>query len=155
VKSHTIIATSERENQYAMHSETELSSSHLEDYKIGKLLGKGTYAEVRECVYVPTGKMYAIKMYEKAKLIDLQKRRNTIREIQILEGLDHPNIIHLYHIIETTKSVLLILELVDGRSLKDIMRMNLHGLEEKEYLKIFRQILSAVNYIHKRKIAHW
>jgi MAP/microtubule affinity-regulating kinase len=98
--------------------------------------------------------MYALKMYEKAKLIDMQKRRNTIREIHILEGLDHPNIIHLYHIIETTKSVFLILELVDGRSLKDIMRMNLHGIEEKEYIKIFRQILSAVSYIHKRKIAH-
>lgn len=137
-----------------MQTETELSSSHLEDYKIGRLLGKGTYAEVHECVHVPTGKMYAIKMYEKAKLIDLQKRRNAIREIHVLEGLDHPNIIHLYHVMETTKSVLLVLELIDGRSLKDVMRMNLHGVEEKEYIKIFRQLVSAVSYIHKRKIAH-
>jgi MAP/microtubule affinity-regulating kinase len=138
-------------SEYAMRHKTAISN---EDYKIGKLLGKGAYAEVRECVYMLTGVTYAAKMYDKIKLIDKQKKRNTIREIHVLEELNHCNIMHLYHVIETPKNVLLIIELIKGRSLKSLMKDHPTGITEPGYVRIFKQILQAVEYIHSRNVAH-
>ena len=141
-------------SEYSMRKPNELSKSTPEDYKMGKLLGKGAYAEVRECVYLPNSKCYAMKVYEKIKLIDMQKKRNTIREIHILEEIDHPNIIHLYNVLETSRNVMLLIELVKGKSLKLLIKDNPCGITEKDYIKLFKQILSAVEYLHQKHIAH-
>ena len=141
-------------SEYSMRGTTALSDSRIEDFKIGKLLGKGAYAEVKECIHLKTGLSYALKIYEKVRLLDPLKKRNMIREIHVLEELNHCNIIHLYHVLETPKLVMLVIELVKGKSLKTMMRESSRGLKESKCIKIFKQILSAVEYMHSRGIAH-
>ncbi len=58
------------------------------------------YARNRE-----TKKPFAIKIYDKSKLVDQQKARNVRREISILSNLTHANIIKIYKVIETSDSV--------------------------------------------------
>lgn len=68
----------------------------MERFEIKCCIGKGSYAVVKLANDTDIGKNVAIKMYDKYKLIDPQKRNNVKREIAILNKLDHINIIKLY-----------------------------------------------------------
>lgn len=85
---------------------SDLSLGKIDDYLIGKDIGKGSYAIVKQAVYKPTGNKYAIKIYEKAKLSDPAKKSTVKREIQILKKLNHQHTIKLFEVIESTKHVL-------------------------------------------------
>ena len=94
----------------------------LENFTVGKILGilvsfmnffkfynekkgQGSYAQVKYAVDRDSNIKYAIKSYEKYKLVDAQKKKNVEREIFILEKLKHPNIISLHKVIRTPNTV--------------------------------------------------
>ena len=136
------------------------SESKLSDYEIGHTLGKGAYAVVKACKSKITGEKFAMKIYEKLKLNDNSKKKCVYREIEILKRIDHKNVAKLYGVINTDKKILLLQELVNGISLREYYNneiRNQKGISEhkaKIFKKIFRQIFDAMNYIHKRNIAH-
>jgi serine/threonine protein kinase len=49
--------------------------------------------------------MMAIKIYDKIKLNDQQRKNSVKREIEILKKVDHENIVRLYEVIDTSKQV--------------------------------------------------
>ena len=86
--------------------------------------------------------------------MDTQRKTNLMREIHILEQLNHPSIIKLYHVFETDKAVILVFELVSGESLKSKIRNSGKGIPPDDTLLIFKQICSAVDYLHTKSITH-
>lgn len=94
--------------------------SDLSDYQLGKQIGSGAYAVVREAVHKPTGEKVAIKIYDRFKLMDVQRKKSALREIKILSKLHHPQVVKLYESIDcptTTKQVYLVMECIQGDSL--------------------------------------
>lgn len=77
----------------------------IDQFEMMKDLGKGSYAIVKLANERRTGKKVAIKVYEKFKLSDPNKFKNIRREINILSKMNHPNIIRLFHVIDTVSSV--------------------------------------------------
>jgi hypothetical protein len=77
----------------------------FEDYAVGKELGKGAYAVVKQALHKPSNRKVAIKIYEKVKLIDTQRKNSVKREIQIMKKLDHNNICKLHEVIDNPKYV--------------------------------------------------
>jgi serine/threonine protein kinase len=93
-----------------------------------------------------------------------------LREVQIMRGLDHPNILKLYEVYESEEEFFLIMELVTGKERMWYTRYfnfnNIHiflvfdkivdkgQYSEKEAANIVRQIVSAVAYLHDHGIAH-
>lgn len=129
--------------------------SRIEDYQCGKGIGKGAYAEVREALHRRTGERVAIKQYDRFKLMDLQRKKQAIREIKIMSMLDHPYIVKLLESIDTAKHVFLVLEYAHGESLHSHLKAapNRQFPEEKAK-NIIKQLLEAVEYLHKKKVAH-
>jgi serine/threonine protein kinase len=78
----------------------------IDDYLIGKEIGKGSYAIVKQAIHKLTGQKYAIKIYEKTKLQDPSRKSTVKREIQILKKLNNPYTIKMFDVIETSKYVL-------------------------------------------------
>lgn len=68
---------------------------------MGKVLGQGAYAVVKEGVHKTLGSSLAVKVYDKYKLIDAQRKRSVIREIKILKKMQHDNIVTLFDAIDT------------------------------------------------------
>lgn len=64
----------------------------------------------------------AIKVYEKYKLMELQRKKSVIREINALRKLNHSNIMKLYDVIDTPKQLYLIMEYVSGQMLSSYLR---------------------------------
>jgi len=64
------------------------------DYKIAKrIIGKGTFGEVRQGVHIYTGQKVAIKILDKWKIDDINDIERVAREIHILKIVRHPHII--------------------------------------------------------------
>jgi serine/threonine protein kinase len=77
----------------------------MADYTVGKEIGKGAYAVVKQCIHKPTGLKLAIKIYEKYKLLDSVRKAAVKREIDVLKQLAHKNVLKLYEVIEGIKQV--------------------------------------------------
>jgi len=125
---------------------------HIGRYRLLKTIGKGNFAKVKLAKHIPTGKEVAIKIIDKTQLnpSSLQK---LFREVRIMKMLDHPNIVKLYQVIETEKTLYLVMEYASGGEVFDYLVA--HGrMKEKEARAKFRQIVSAVQYCHQKKIIH-
>ncbi len=77
----------------------------MSDYTVGKEIGKGAYAVVKQCIHKPSGIIMAIKIYEKYKLLDSTRKTAVKREIDVLKKLEHKNILKLYEVIDGIKQV--------------------------------------------------
>ncbi|XP_065681829.1 MAP/microtubule affinity-regulating kinase 3 isoform X10 [Hydra vulgaris] len=121
-------------------------------YKLIKTIGKGNFAKVKLAKHLPTGREVAIKIIDKTQLnqTSLQK---LFREVRIMKYLDHPNIVKLYEVIETDKTLYLIMEYASGGEVFDYLVA--HGrMKEKEARAKFRQIVSSVQYCHQKHVIH-
>lgn len=93
-------------------------------YVFEKTLGQGTFGKVKLATHEPTGEQVAIKILEKAKIVDVSDIERVSREIHILKLVRHPNIIQLYEIIETPRYLFLVMEYCPGGELFDYITKN-------------------------------
>lgn len=125
---------------------------HIGRYRLLKTIGKGNFAKVKLARHLPTGTEVAIKIIDKT-LLNPSSLQKLFREVRIMKMLDHPNIVKLYQVIETEKTLYLVMEYASGGEVFDYLVA--HGrMKEKEARAKFRQIVSAVQYCHQKRIIH-
>ncbi|XP_035236834.1 MAP/microtubule affinity-regulating kinase 3a isoform X1 [Anguilla rostrata] len=125
---------------------------HIGNYRLLRTIGKGNFAKVKLARHILTGREVAIKIIDKTQLnpTSLQK---LFREVRIMKILNHPNIVKLFEVIETEKTLYLVMEYASGGEVFDYLVA--HGrMKEKEARAKFRQIVSAVQYCHQKHIVH-
>ncbi|XP_020139919.1 serine/threonine-protein kinase MARK1 isoform X2 [Microcebus murinus] len=133
-------------------SATDEQQPHIGKYRLQKTIGKGNFAKVKLARHVLTGREVAVKIIDKTQLnpTSLQK---LFREVRIMKILNHPNIVKLFEVIETEKTLYLVMEYASGGEVFDYLVA--HGrMKEKEARAKFRQIVSAVQYCHQKCIVH-
>uniref|UniRef100_A0AAQ4PEZ8 non-specific serine/threonine protein kinase n=1 Tax=Gasterosteus aculeatus aculeatus TaxID=481459 RepID=A0AAQ4PEZ8_GASAC len=126
---------------------------HIGNYRLLKTIGKGNFAKVKLARHILTGKEVAIKIIDKTQLnpTSLQK----VSPLFLFQGagtkIKHP--LQLFEVIETDKTLYLIMEYASGGEVFDYLVS--HGrMKEVEARAKFRQIVSAVHYCHTKKIVH-
>ncbi|XP_054706769.1 maternal embryonic leucine zipper kinase-like [Uloborus diversus] len=128
------------------------SYSALEgQYVLHQTLGTGGFAKVKLATHILTKEKVAIKIMDKSALGDDLPRVQL--EIEALKNLSHPHICKLYQVIETESHYFLVLEYCSGGELFDYI-IEKDRLSEKEARHFFRQIISAVAFMHKKGYAH-
>lgn len=85
---------------------------------------------------------------------DYRVMSRLVREISLMEALDHPNIVRLYETYETTDSLYLVMEYVEGYNLDEFLQQRGGKLPENEARDIFRQMAAAMDYCHSRWVVH-
>ncbi|XP_031552797.1 serine/threonine-protein kinase SIK2-like isoform X2 [Actinia tenebrosa] len=121
-------------------------------YDIEKTIGKGNFSVVKLAKHRITKSKVAIKIIDKTQL-DETNLKKVYREINIMKLLQHPYIVKLYQVMETKNMLYLVTEYASNGEMFDYLAH--HGrLSEKEAKKKFVQILSAVEYCHKRHVVH-
>lgn len=120
---------------------------------------------VRIARHSKTGQYAAVKIVSKHPILNsrLSMRnlgdeaerilRSIEREIVIMKLIEHPNIMKLYDVWETSTELFLILEYVEGGELFEYL-CNKGRLPTSEALGYFQQIINAVHYCHSFNIAH-
>ncbi|XP_007574656.1 serine/threonine-protein kinase MARK2 isoform X7 [Poecilia formosa] len=125
---------------------------HIGNYRLLKTIGKGNFAKVKLARHVLTSKEVAVKIIDKTQL-NSSSLQKLFREVRIMKMLNHPNIVKLFEVIETEKTLYLVMEYASGGEVFDYLVA--HGrMKEKEARAKFRQIVSAVQYCHQKCIVH-
>lgn len=124
------------------------------EYILGQTLGEGEFGKVK-LGWKKNGEVQvAIKLIRRESLGQNPSRLPKIyREVSILRGLEHPNIVKLHEMIETPPYIGIILEYASGGELFDYI-LNQRHLKDHTARKLFAQLVSGVGYLHKKGIVH-
>ncbi|XP_077984974.1 serine/threonine-protein kinase DCLK1-like isoform X2 [Glandiceps talaboti] len=120
-------------------------------YDVGKVIGDGNFAVVKECVDRATHKEYALKIISKSKCKG--KEHMIESEVSILRRVKHPNIILLLAEYDSPTELYLIMELVKGGDLFDAIQ-SATKYTERDASGMIYNLSSAIKYLHAMDIVH-
>ncbi|KAJ2013157.1 Protein kinase, partial [Coemansia sp. S610] len=103
-------------------------------------------------VHSQTGHKVALKIIGRSKLAHSDMVGRVNREIQYLKMLRHPHIIKLYEVITTATDIIMVIEYAGGELFNYIVERG--RMSEKDARRFFQQMVSAVEYCHRRNIVH-
>lgn len=143
-----------------VHDTTFLEKRRVGRYTLLQNLGSGSSSKVKLGMDTQNEERVAIKIVPRknvnpaiAKERQDKRDRRIYREILITSLLNHPHIVRLIDFLHSETHFFLISEYAKGSQLFDIILEN-GPMKEKDARRIFRQILSAVDYIHRNSIVH-
>ena len=122
-------------------------------YTIVNVIGTGGMATVYGAYDQVTGRSVAIKMMQKKLEHNARQISLFVNESTALSLLSHPNIVQVYNTVITNSTKYIIMEYVEGITLKKHIDHR-GALPEREVLYYATQILSALDYIHSKGIVH-
>ncbi|RHY11230.1 hypothetical protein DYB25_000763 [Aphanomyces astaci] len=124
-------------------------------YALKSVIGNGSTSICHLCEEKATKKHFACKVIDKraiqSKSDDLLDQFQV--EIQVLQSLDHPNIIHMEDVYQTDTRICMVTELMEGGELFDYV-VQKGTLSEVEASCLVRKITSAIAYMHACGVVH-
>ena len=130
----------------------------VDDLTLIKSIGKGAFGEVYLTSKQGSKEKYATKKIDKKYAANPRAKKYLDNEIQILKEIDHPNIVKLYKVHETTQFYYLVTEYCNGGSLSDCLeeykKKYKRPFPEETVQYLMKQIVSAIYYLHKKNILH-
>ena len=130
----------------------------LNNFIIGKNLGKGAFGSVVLVTRKEDHKVYAMKSINIGKL-DFKEKEAALNEVRILASLSHPNIIGYKEAFydENSRTLNIIMEYADDGDISHKVQENLKRrlrFEESTIWEWIIQILKGLKYLHDNKIMH-
>ncbi|XP_063217668.1 testis-specific serine/threonine-protein kinase 3-like isoform X2 [Bacillus rossius redtenbacheri] len=122
-------------------------------YQLGEVIGTGTYSVVQRAYSNKHKQNVAIKIITKANIPVDYLEKFVTREVSVVKGLKHPNIITFLEAIETTHRVFIVMEEAQNGNLLDLIRRRKY-LDEETARRLFSQILDVIEYCYSKGIVH-
>ncbi|KDQ61443.1 hypothetical protein JAAARDRAFT_107436, partial [Jaapia argillacea MUCL 33604] len=138
------------------------------EWKIGRTIGSGSCGRVRIARHQGTGQYAAVKIIPNDQGSTAPSgsgrspsdqaewaQRRIETEIVVMKLMNHPNIMRLFDVWETSTQLYLIMEYIEGGELFDYIVDNADKkVPLNDTRKVFQQIISAINYCHRFNVAH-
>ena len=123
-------------------------------YKYGRLIGQGAFGKVNIGLNVLSGRVVAIKSFNKEKLkINSENLKKILHETNLMQKLNHPNITKILEVFEDDKFILIIMEYINGGNLFSFVKKR-RKISEKIAKFLFKQIILGIKHIHSKNIVH-
>ncbi|XP_003477471.4 serine/threonine-protein kinase DCLK1 isoform X2 [Cavia porcellus] len=129
----------------------QIPATITERYKVGRTIGDGNFAVVKECVERSTAREYALKIIKKSKCRG--KEHMIQNEVSILRRVKHPNIVLLIEEMDVPTELYLVMELVKGGDLFDAITST-NKYTERDASGMLYNLASAIKYLHSLNIVH-
>lgn len=123
----------------------------IDHFTVTKVLGTGGMGTVYHAFDERLHRDVAIKALKSERQFNPSAGRRFLREARLLSKLNHPNICQVYDLVEQDNQRFLVLELVEGTSLKEAAG---RGLEQTRILEIIHQTALALATAHHEHIIH-
>ncbi|XP_077447636.1 serine/threonine-protein kinase DCLK1-like isoform X2 [Stigmatopora argus] len=145
-------AAPDEEEEAAAADEVPAVPAYIsERYAVGRVLGDGNFAVVRECAEHSTGRHYALKIINKGKCRG--KEHMIQNEVAILRRVKHPNVVLLIEELDTYGELYLVMELVKGGDLFDAIT-SAKRYTETDAGGMLYDLANAIKYLHGLNIVH-
>ena len=128
------------------------SGSRLDHFEVFELLGAGGFGEVYRARDTRLGRMVAIKVLPEDFASDAERRERFRREAMAASALNHPNICTVYDLAEVGGKTLIVMELVEGKTLHALLANG--PLPPGEAIEIGLQVADALAEAHRAGILH-
>jgi len=130
----------------------------VDDLTLIKPLGKGAFGEVYLTSKQGSKEKFATKKIDKKFTLNPKAKKYLDNEIGILKDIDHPNIVKLYDVKETSQFYYLVTEYCNGGGLSDCLEQyqekHNKAFPEEIVQYLMKQIVSALRYLHNKTILH-
>jgi serine/threonine protein kinase len=137
--------------RYEYIKDSKESVTMLSEYKLGKLLGSGTSGQVKLATHCVTGARAAVKIIQKRD--GLREIPMPKEELRCLRTLRHDNIVRLIQVVDTPKSLYLVMEYCDTDMLSFLNTCPV-WLTEMTAARFFAQVLEGVRFCHSLGVCH-
>lgn len=119
------------------------------------LLGCGTFGKVYLASQKGSNTVYALKEQGKRKVIDYNQASGVVREMKIMQRLDHPFIIRLVASYQDKPNIYMLTGLYQGGELRSLISSGFRKWMPEKVAKFYAAgILEGMSFMHKRKILH-
>ena len=125
--------------------------TRLGPYEVIAQIGAGGMGKVYRATDTNLKRAVAIKVLPAAVAADPERLARFQREAEVLASLNHPNIAAIYGLQPSDGTIALVMELVEGETLREWFR---HALPLERGLGIARQVLEAVGAAHRKGVVH-
>lgn len=134
-------------------------------FDLGEVIGSGQFGEVRVCQARPGSADKAIASAAKplaVKAIDLNSRiskmsaevRAAQDELDIMAGLNHPNIVQLIQVFKNDSFIYIVMERMEGGELFEAIKAEKAVILEEDVARVGLQLVQALVYLHSKMIVH-
>jgi serine/threonine-protein kinase len=129
--------------------------STLGSYEIVELLGKGAMGRVYRARHVRLGREVALKVLNPEFTARPDIVQRFFREARVVNDIDHENIVEVTDFVEQPGLAYLVMELLDGESLRDLMDLRGRKYPQiKRFVGILRQLCGALEAAHAKGVVH-
>ena len=128
----------------------------IRNYEIVKPIGKGKFAIVYNARKIDSGETVAFKRIS-VNMMDEKSREKCLKEVRLLQSLNHPNIIQYMDSFIEANDLIIIVEWAAAGDLKRQLRKMIEKkshFEERIIWKYFAQICDAIQHMHMKRIMH-
>ena len=133
----------------------ELIGKKLEGrYLLESLVGVGGMANVYKGKDLKTDTVVAVKILREEFSQNTELVRRFKNESKAISILDHPNIVKVYDVSVTDRLQFIVMEYIDGITLKEYMNRRGGPLTWKEVVHFCQQILDALDHAHQKGVVH-
>ena len=134
-------------------SHKKVKDVKLEDFKVLKVIGRGSFGKVNLVEYLPTHETYAMKSLKKDLLIEQEQIENTLLEKEILQTIDYPLLCGLVFCFQTEERIYFIMPFLSGGELFQHLR-KFRTFDEEKVRFYGAQIALALEYLHSKGIVY-
>lgn len=132
---------------------TALQSRLLDHYKLGGVLGEGSFGVVWSCDHIITGEEHAVKMVDKVET----PLKDIMREAELIRTLDHPNIVKCFGIFFDNCFVCIVMDKFVGGDVVQALQERTRAeriFPDHTMVHVTRQMAAAIEYVHSRNVVH-
>ncbi|KAK9963866.1 hypothetical protein ABG768_007026 [Culter alburnus] len=131
------------------------ATNHIsfDHFQILRAIGKGSFGKVCIVQKTDSRKMYAMKYMNKQKCIERDEVRNVLRELQVMQRLQHPFLVNLWFSFQDEEDLFMVVDLLLGGDLRFHLQQNVHFKEETVKLYMCELAL-ALCYLQREHIIH-
>jgi len=146
-----LASLAEEESQQPEVSRSDRAGTHVGRYQVGNLLGRGGVGEVYAARDTDLDRPVALKFLRAEGIGDTAAVKRFIREAKAASALNHPNILTIYEVIDSSADLAIAMELVEGDNLSSV-----RGLPQpaERLIRIGQQIAHALGAAHQAGLIH-
>lgn len=132
----------------------ELIGQKINNFELQEIIGKGSMGIVYRAFHPQLQRYAAVKLLRPEWVFHEGSYERFLQEARTASRLNHPNIVNVINFGEFNESYYLMMDYIEGPSLRELLQENKNGLAVEDVAHMFVQIIDVLGFAHDQNILH-